>query len=73
MGGMVKTTVYLPEELKAALARTAAATGRSEADLIRDGIASIVAAQEPPEPRPLFSHGGLARRVDELLEGFGED
>jgi hypothetical protein len=71
---MKKTTVYLPDDLGRALKRTAVATGRSEADLIRAGVESIVAS-EAPEPRgPLFSHGNIAGRVDELLaEGFGED
>ncbi len=32
MYGMKKTTVYLPDELKAALERAAAAQGRSEAE-----------------------------------------
>lgn len=74
MYGMVKTTVYLPDELKKALEHTAQAEGRSEADLIREGV-RLVVDREAPEPRlPLFSSGqpGLAERVDELLAGFGE-
>ena len=72
---MVRTTVYLPEELKAELERTAATTGRSEAELIRDGVRSVVHAHKPGSPRiPLFRSGvpDLAERVDELLAGFGE-
>jgi hypothetical protein len=72
---MDKTTVYLPTELKAALKRTARARARSEADLIREGIAMVTASTEPPAPRlPLFESGdpGLAERVDESLRGFGE-
>ena len=38
MGGMEKTTVYLTDDLKAALRRSARSTGRSEAELIREGI-----------------------------------
>lgn len=38
MGGMRKTTVYLPDRLKSELARAAVEAGRSEADLIREGI-----------------------------------
>jgi len=34
-----RTTVYLPDELKAALERTAAAQGRSEAEVIRSALA----------------------------------
>src|SRR5439155_459685 len=41
--GMQKTTVYLPDDLKAAIERTAAETGRSEADLIREGVRLAVA------------------------------
>ena len=37
---MYKATVYLPDELKAALVRTAAETGRSEAEIIRSGLYS---------------------------------
>ena len=43
MGGMQKSTVYLTEAQKAALARTAAAEGRSEATLIRAGIDIVTA------------------------------
>ena len=38
MGGMRKTTVYLPDQLKDRLSRLAVDSGRSEADLIREGI-----------------------------------
>jgi hypothetical protein len=75
MYGMDKTTVYLPSELKAALAATAKRRGVSEAELIREGIALVTAAPKPPRPRlPLFASGqpGIAEHVDELLKGFGE-
>ena len=75
MYGMDKTTVYLPSELKQALAATAKRRGVSEAELIREGIALVTAAERPPRPRlPLFDSGrsDLAERFDELLEGFGE-
>ena len=72
---MKKTTVYLPDELKAALEQ-AAAQGRSEADLVREAVRELTQRLEPPRPRlPLFSSGDptLAERVDEeLREGFGE-
>jgi Ribbon-helix-helix protein, copG family len=73
---MRKTTVYLPDPLKASLEHMAAATGRSEAELIREAVASLVGAAEPVRPRfPLFESGDpIADRVDELLaEGFGLD
>ena len=75
MGGMEKTTVYLTDELKAALHRAARATGRSEADLIREGIGVVTGTHRIAEPRlPLFESGkpDLAERADELLGRFGE-
>ncbi len=77
MYGMHKTTVYLPDELKAALGRAAKEHDRSEADLIREGVQIITDRLSYRKPRlPLFDSGqpGLAERVDEILEeGFGED
>ena len=75
MYGMEKTTVYLPNHLKEALRRAARRTGRSEADLIREGVALVSASSDTPAPRlPLFESGqpDLAERVDEALRGFGE-
>lgn len=72
---MDKTTVYLTTEQKRALGRAARLEGRSEADLIREGIEAITARHRVAEPTlPLFESGipDLAERVDELLEGFGE-
>lgn len=72
---MEKTTVYLPEDLKRALRRSAKSTGRSEAELIREGIGLVTGTHRIAEPKlPLFSSGqpDLAERVDELLDGFGE-
>lgn len=73
--GMEKTTVYLTSEQKRALARTAKSEGRSEADLIREGIETVTARHRVAEPTlPLFESGvpDLAEHVDELLDGFGE-
>lgn len=70
---MEKTTVYLPADLKARVVATARTRGTSEAAVIRDALDQYT---ERPRPRlPLFSSGDpvLAERVDELLEGFGED
>ncbi len=72
---MQRTTVYLPEDLKLNLRRTARAAGRSEADLIREGVRQVVAVYDSPRPRiPLFrsSDPTLAEHVDEHLKGFGE-
>jgi Arc/MetJ-type ribon-helix-helix transcriptional regulator len=75
MYGMEKTTVYLPRHIKEALRRASKRTGRSEADLIREGVALVSATSETPRPRlPLFESGQphLAERVDQALNGFGE-
>lgn len=73
--GMKRTTVYLPDELKAALERTAADEGRSEAEVVRSALAAATAEHAYPRPRlPLFESGDetLAERVDEeLARGFG--
>jgi len=74
---MHKTTVYLPDELKAALGRAAKEHDRSEADLIREGVQIVTDRLSYRKPRlPLFSSNAppdLAERFDEYLEGFGED
>jgi hypothetical protein len=75
VGGMEKTTIYLTADLKRALRRAARSSGRSEADLIREGIGLVTGTHRVAEPRlPLFESGkpDLADRVDELLDGFGE-
>lgn len=75
MYGMEKTTVYLPDELKAALARTAKAGATSEANVIRQAIAAYTRDAVGPRPRlPLFrsAEPGLADDVDAALEGFGD-
>jgi hypothetical protein len=73
---MKKTTLYLPEDLKAQIERLAAATQRSEAEVIRTALALYV-EESRPEPRfGLFSSGrpDLAERTDEILaDGFGRD
>ena len=72
---MVKTTLYLSDDVKHELERLAAETGRSEADLIREGIRLVLSRRVPPPPRSgVFASGrdDLSERVDELLEGFGQ-
>jgi len=67
---MRKTTVYLPAELKAAMAREAERRGVSEAQFIRSALSAAVVR---PAPRAgLFEAASFADRVDELLTGFGE-
>ncbi len=72
---MKKTSIYLPDDLKAALERAAVARGQSEAELIREAVRKLTQDVEQPRPKlPLFSSGDptLAERVDEeLKKGFG--
>ena len=72
--GMQKTTVYLSDDLKAALARAAADTGRSEADLIREGVRLAVAQHTPTPTIPIFVSDDphFAEHVDDHLAAFGE-
>jgi hypothetical protein len=73
---MLKTTVYLSEELKRKLGALARRRRTSEARLIREGLEQLVHDESPRRPTfPLFNSGkpGLWRRPDEeLLKGFGE-
>ena len=72
---MQKTTVYLPDDLKSDLKRTATTTGRSSAELIRLGIRLAIAQQSPPAPRSgIFDRSGpsLSERDDEVLADYGQ-
>lgn len=52
--GMVKTTVYLPEELDLRLEAEATSTGMSKAELIRRGIGMLLdRSQRPKQSHPL--------------------
>jgi predicted transcriptional regulator len=65
-----KTTIYLPEELKAAVESEAERRGVSEAEVIRSAIAAAVSR---PQPRPgIIDADPIAERAEELLAGFGE-
>ncbi len=73
--GMEKTTVYLTDSQKRALERAAKLVGRSEAELIREGVELVTARHQVAEPTlPLFESGqpDLAERVDDELDGFGD-
>jgi Ribbon-helix-helix protein, copG family len=70
---MDKTTVYLPDDLKAAVKRAAQQRGVSEAEVIRESIRSAVGGVRTRPRGGLYSGSeSIARRVDELLDGFGE-
>ena len=71
---MKRTTVYLPDELKARLEAEAKRRGTTEAQIVREAV-----DKETRRPRP---RGGIilgdseqmtARNLDDYLEGFGED
>jgi predicted DNA-binding protein len=48
---MIRTQIQMTEEQQAALHELSAATGRSVADLVRDGIDRLLAAQHRPDRR----------------------
>jgi hypothetical protein len=74
---MVKTTVFLPEDLKDRLEEAARVSGESEARIIRSAIEGWL---ESLLPRPVphwgtieFDDPDLPFKVDEVLaEGFGQ-
>lgn len=74
MYGMMKTTVYLPPELKRALQRLARERRCSEAELLREAVSKLAGEAAAPAPRlPLFRATGpsIAADLDRALEGFG--
>lgn len=65
-----KTTIYLPDDLRASVKAEAKRRGCSEAQVIRDAISRAV---ERPRPNAGILDGEpFADRVDDLLDGFGE-
>jgi Ribbon-helix-helix protein, copG family len=50
---MQKTTLYLPDELQRQLQEASRRMGRSQADLIREALASFLGSVEPPMPRSI--------------------
>ena len=74
--GMKRTTIYLPDSLKAVLQSRAAAERRTEADIIREALAQFLGHGPAPKPRiPLTGIGlgdpMISERVDDELSGFG--
>lgn len=71
---MVKTTLYLPEDLKQQVGELAERRGVSEADFIRAALSHEVAAELALPDVPLFySEELVGARDEELLRegGFG--
>lgn len=73
---MKKTTLYLPDDLKARIEEVARSSGKPEAQVIRDAIFTATFEDTAPTPRIPLTDCGLgdptiAENVDELLERFG--
>lgn len=67
---MLKTTVYLPEEMEARLEAESLATGTSKAELIRRAVAMLLQSSNRPStvrPLPVFD-SGRSRSADEMNE-----
>ena len=77
MYGMKRTTIYLPDEIKVAIEAEATRRGVTEAEVIRESVREhLDSTKERKLNLPLFPEGlgfDLAGRVDEFMEGFGED
>ena len=78
MYGVKRTTIYLPDDMKARLEQIAADEGVTEAAVIRAALAEALERRERPALRlPLLESTGESRdwaeRVDEVLRdtGFG--
>lgn len=73
---MMKTSVYLPDELKDRLAQAAEVSGESEASIIRSALEQWLAGMLRPRSGMLasieFGDPDLPSKVDELLGGFGQ-
>ena len=68
--------MYLPDDVKADLERTAEETGRSEAEIIREAVREAVSRRPPPAPTIgilVSADPHFAANVDQHLEGFGRD
>jgi hypothetical protein len=73
---MVKTSVYLPDELKDRLAQAAEISGESEATIIRSALEHWLASMVRPRSTMIgclgFGDPDYAQNADEHLAGFGE-
>ena len=69
---MVKTTVYLPAELKLRLERMSEDSNLSEAELIRRALEELTGTHRPRPRLGLFPSGAEVDDWDEAMKGFGE-
>lgn len=69
----MKTTLYLPEELKRAIELESRRRGVSEAEVVRDALREkLLEQQVRPRGGIITGREQIAGKVDELLaEGFG--
>jgi len=66
---MVKTTVYLTEEVAGRLKRHAADTGRTQAEIIREAVDDATRPRVSPHWGKFRSNEpDLSMRVDEILQ-----
>jgi hypothetical protein len=74
-----RTTIYLTDAQKRELEELSSRDARTESELIREGVDQVLAAKRVRvgKPGPLFALSDPVLddpdRVDEALEGFGED
>lgn len=74
LDGVIRTTIYLSEELKAALEARATQEGRTEADIVRDALQQALRVTPQRHWAALFhsGHSDTSEQVDDLLAGgFG--
>jgi ribbon-helix-helix protein len=77
--GVKRTTIYLTDDQKQELELLSARTTRTEADLIREGVDRVLDTHRVrcAKPGVLFALSDPVlddpERVDEALEGFGQD
>ena len=75
MYGVRRTTIYLPDEMKAAIEREAARRGVTEAEVIRGAVEKELAVESVRREIWAVVPEGideeLAGRVDEILEELG--
>lgn len=71
---MIRTTVYVDEDVAVALRHRAAVEGRSQAELIREALRKYVEDLEQPERPPIVGIGrhrsgrtDVSERAEELL------
>lgn len=66
----IKTTIYLPDDLKANIEREAQRRGVAEAEVIRSALAAGLSRPSPHAG--IITGPPIAEHVDELLGGFGD-